>query len=136
MYAHTCCKTKRFLWKNVLGKIYFRSKNLKIMFVQKSTHNVMKRYLRFIRLCCLTLCRKCSSNLFTQIFHKIDVPKISKKNHGKMSVLKSPFNKVKALQIYWKGTSTHAFSCEICEIFKDISFKEDVQRNASLWVYF
>ena len=37
---HTCCKTDKFLWKNVFVKIYFRSKNLKILGLQveQSTH--------------------------------------------------------------------------------------------------
>ena len=84
----------------------------------------MKRYLRFIRFCCLTLCRKCSSNLFTQIFHKIDVPKISEKNHGKMSVLKSPFNKVKALQFIEKGLQHMRFPVRFAKFLKTFLLKK------------
>ena len=43
--THICCKTKKFLCKNVLGKIYFRSKNWKMLGLQEEqgTHTVLWR---------------------------------------------------------------------------------------------
>ena len=49
-------------------------------------------------------------------------------------MLESLFNKVAdlGLQLHWKETATQAFSCEICEIFRNTYFEEHLRTTASV----
>ena len=59
----------------------------------------------------------------SQVFFEIGVLKVCN-IYRKMPVLESLFSKVASLEAY-KETPTQMFSCEYCELFKKILFKEN-----------
>ena len=124
MYAYML-QNQEFLWKSVLGKMYFRSKNWKILGVQaeQSTDTMLWKSIwdlilldfslcigNAAAICFLfkQLCESCQMKINVknfsaagqrqslQIFCKIGVLKTFAKINRKASALKSPFNKVKA----------------------------------------
>ena len=59
----------------------------------------------------------------SQVFFEIGVLKVCN-IHRKVPVLESLFSKV-AILVAYKQTPTQMFSCEYCELFKKILFKEN-----------
>ena len=64
------CNTAKFFWKNVLGKIYLDQRTgtywgaRRVGYTHVRTKvQCEKEYVRFLTSSCLTLCRKCYSNL-------------------------------------------------------------------------